>query len=230
MPRGFPLITGSASAAGALKKLMVALAGSVLALGVAGVPNRADALLLYTIRQVGSDVVVTGGSQGTVDLSPLTPGAADTNSAEIVSGEGALGTGPDLAPLVTYSGISGPTSFGSDTIGYPGDSFDSDSNSVYLLASIGKIYLPTGYTGSGAISSTTTFSGTSLAVLGLTPNTSIVWTWGTGGPDRTFQLDIEPVPAPLPVLGAASAFGWSRRLRRRIRGRAAHASAPNPQA
>lgn len=29
-----------------------------------------------------------------------------------------------------------------------------------------------------------------------------------------------PVPAPLPFLGAGAAFGWSRRLRRRIRGKA----------
>jgi hypothetical protein len=32
------------------------------------------------------------------------------------------------------------------------------------------------------------------------------------------------VPGPLPALGAAAAFGWSRRLRRRIRGRAGGAS------
>ncbi len=34
----------------------------------------------------------------------------------------------------------------------------------------------------------------------------------------------DPVPAPLPVLGAAGAFAWSRRLRRRIRGQAGFAS------
>ena len=30
------------------------------------------------------------------------------------------------------------------------------------------------------------------------------------------QLSGEPVPGPLPLLGAGAAFGWSRRLRRRL--------------
>lgn len=34
------------------------------------------------------------------------------------------------------------------------------------------------------------------------------------GPGTTF---FSPVPGPLPVLGAASAFGWSRRMRQRLR-------------
>lgn len=32
----------------------------------------------------------------------------------------------------------------------------------------------------------------------------------------TFQVTTNPVPGPLPVLGAGAAFGFSRRLRRRI--------------
>ena len=28
--------------------------------------------------------------------------------------------------------------------------------------------------------------------------------------------DSEPTPTPLPLMGAGAAFGWSRRLRRRI--------------
>ena len=229
------MITGSASAAGALKKLMVALAGSVLALGVAGVPNRAEALLLYTIRQVGSDVVVTGGSQGPVSLTGLNPLGPDKNNTEIASGLGAIGTGPDVdgsnpVNLDTYSGILGPSTFGTGLVVYAGSSVDAATNAVYLDSVGGKLYLPSGYTGSTSIFSTTIFPSTNLATLGLTPNSSYVWTWGAGrGLDQTFQLDIEPVPAPLPVLGAASAFGWSRRLRRRIRGRAANAAGPKPQ-
>jgi hypothetical protein len=59
--------------------------------------------------------------------------------------------------------------------------------------------------------------------LGFTPGTTgLIGTWtitGTGeaiyaclGPDSCV-----PAPAPLPVLGAIAAFGWSRRLRRRVR-------------
>jgi hypothetical protein len=37
------------------------------------------------------------------------------------------------------------------------------------------------------------------------------WT-GTG----TFDLEVPPVPGPLPLLGAGAAFGWTRRLRKRL--------------
>jgi len=33
-----------------------------------------------------------------------------------------------------------------------------------------------------------------------------------------FTPPAQPVPGPLPLLGAASALAWSRRLRRRLRG------------
>jgi len=32
----------------------------------------------------------------------------------------------------------------------------------------------------------------------------------------TFNADLAPTPGPLPLLGAATAFGWTRRLRHRI--------------
>jgi len=36
--------------------------------------------------------------------------------------------------------------------------------------------------------------------------------------DSRYTITVESVPGPLPVVGAAAAFGWSRRLRRRLRG------------
>jgi hypothetical protein len=36
--------------------------------------------------------------------------------------------------------------------------------------------------------------------------------------DSSYTMTVESVPGPLPVVGAAAAFGWSRRLRRRLRG------------
>jgi hypothetical protein len=39
----------------------------------------------------------------------------------------------------------------------------------------------------------------------------------TGDSEYTFTATAEYVPGPLPVLGAAGALGWSRRLRRRIK-------------
>lgn len=39
----------------------------------------------------------------------------------------------------------------------------------------------------------------------------------SGDSEYTFTLSTINVPAPLPLLGAGAAFGWSRRLRRRLR-------------
>ena len=44
-----------------------------------------------------------------------------------------------------------------------------------------------------------------------------------GGNQGTVTYSATPVPAPLPILGAVAAFGWSRKLRRRIRESQAHA-------
>jgi hypothetical protein len=49
-----------------------------------------------------------------------------------------------------------------------------------------------------------------------------------GGIQGPVQFDSTPVPGPLPVLGAAAAFGYSRKLRKRIRGsRSVANTAPN---
>lgn len=42
------------------------------------------------------------------------------------------------------------------------------------------------------------------------------WTVNGTGDTIRFQVTTNPVPGPLPVLGAGAAFGFSRRLRRRI--------------
>ncbi|MFN5696759.1 MAG: hypothetical protein ACK486_06975, partial [Cyanobacteriota bacterium] len=46
--------------------------------------------------------------------------------------------------------------------------------------------------------------------------TGVVISDPEGGSFRINNLEIAEVPAPLPLLGAAAAFGWSRRIRRRI--------------
>jgi hypothetical protein len=64
------------------------------------------------------------------------------------------------------------------------------------------------------LNNTGTFSGTAL-----TPNITVdAWQSSSQANLSTFGLTIGAVevPGPLPVLGAAAAFGYSRRLRRRI--------------
>lgn len=51
-------------------------------------------------------------------------------------------------------------------------------------------------------------------------STTLTTSWDSGGgliSSLQNNIQLEPVPAPLPILGAIAAFGWSRKLRRRIR-------------
>jgi len=216
-----PPIRGSALA---LAAAVLATAGSLF------LPPRAQALLLYTLRQTGpSTITITGG--GTATRAGLNQVGSDFNTAELRPASALLGTGPTTplnAPddMVRYTGVSGPTSFGTSSAPATGGSTSAQINAVSLWGApddgdpltteVPYIYFSKDFNESQTIASKTTFEGVSLASLGLTPNTSFEWTWGTGS-DQILRLEIEPVPGPLPALGAAAAFGWSRRLRRLVR-------------
>jgi len=90
--------------------------------------------------------------------------------------------------------------------------------------------IDTGYTPGTSITSAATFNSQTLAGLGFT-TTGLLGTWTPqplDGSDPytafdTIQVVISAppspstaVPGPLPLLGAGAAFGWSRRLRKRI--------------
>jgi hypothetical protein len=86
------------------------------------------------------------------------------------------------------------------------------------------------YISGSPIVSASTFAGETLASLGFTINSGLLGSWTLNGTGDTIQAFLGPptaaVPGPLPLFGAAAAFGWSRRLRKRI---AAPLSTP-PQA
>ena len=75
-----------------------------------------------------------------------------------------------------------------------------------------------------AISGTSTYVGQTFTSLGLTPR-SYTWSWGSGGTADSITMQIgnsaapgpASVPGPLPILGLAAAFGFSRKLRKRIK-------------
>lgn len=67
--------------------------------------------------------------------------------------------------------------------------------------------------------SSVTFNGQSLSSIGLARGLVGIWNL-TGTPEKIIVL-ADPVPGPLPLVGAASAYAFSRRLRRRIRSRQA---------
>jgi hypothetical protein len=90
--------------------------------------------------------------------------------------------------------------------------------------------LASAYVSNTPIVSSATFNGRTLAGLGFT-TTGLIGTWSLTGTSETINVFLgnpvsAAVPGPLPLLGAGAAFGWSRRLRKRI---AAPLSTP-PQA
>lgn len=54
---------------------------------------------------------------------------------------------------------------------------------------------------------------------GWTTNSGVPGAWSSLGATPYFSLEGRVVPGPLPLLGAGAAFGWSRRLRRRLKQR-----------
>jgi hypothetical protein len=125
--------------------------------------------------------------------------------------------------LDVYSISTTPSGFGGTPILYPASSVTGPgfwfaglayNGNPRLQASIG---MPAGYTAGTTLLSSATFNGTSLAAEGFT-TTGLVGTWTLVGTTESINVYIGPssVPGPLPLLGASAAFGWSRRLRRRI--------------
>jgi hypothetical protein len=71
-----------------------------------------------------------------------------------------------------------------------------------------------GYVAGTPFHSSATFNGESLSSIGLAPG--LVGVWNLTGTSEKITVLAEPVPGPLPLVGAASAYAFSRRLRSRI--------------
>lgn len=122
-----------------------------------------------------------------------------------------------------FGGLSfvGPASFGTGDSSFAdiilGD-FGGIRGEVLGGSPAGVIVADT-YTSGATLSGTSIFTGQTFASLGLTPGT-YTWTWGVDNPD-SYTLNIgtnsTPVPGPLPIIGVAAAFNYSRKLKKRIR-------------
>jgi hypothetical protein len=84
------------------------------------------------------------------------------------------------------------------------------------------IVVPNGYVSGAALSGSSTFTGKTIAGLGLTPGT-YVYTWGTGGNADSLRIQIGAAPEPSTLVLAAvggTAMAGSLWLRRRRAARA----------
>jgi hypothetical protein len=180
----------------------------LLLLGAAALPTQAGIIL--TLQQVGADVVMTStgslANTGSTDnFVGLAPGSAAVTplAASLTTGLGE----PSLSgqELSRYASIaSGPTNFGA------GISAPASSATGPMFAIIGltqDIGVDSGQTALGVTytAGTSTWSSTTLALLGVNPGT-YTWTLLDPWDGDTVVLNIVapsdvPVPATLPLLG-----------------------------
>jgi len=117
--------------------------------------------------------------------------------------------------------ISGPAGFGGTAHLFPAD-FVSGPFFGINAASPPIIGIDPIYVLGQPFLSSATFNNTSAAAQGFTVP-GLVGTWTIDGTSESINLFVGPsptppsaVPGPLPLFGAGAAFGWSRRMRRRI--------------
>lgn len=182
------------------------------------VQGQAKAVLTYNIfESAGAVIVQTSGSLDLTGATLLGINASCGVDGAILSSDAIICTGSDIGDIPAYV-ISGPTSFVGTASLFPASTV-SGINTGFTGA--GSIFVidPT-YNFSDSIVSSATFNGTTLASLGFTTS-GLIGTWSFTGTSETIQVVLgnppaAAVPGPLPLLGIGAAFGWSRRLRKRI--------------
>jgi hypothetical protein len=192
--------------------------------------GQAKAVLTYNIFESAGNVVVqTSGSINLTGAPQLfTLSCANAGSILSVSAIIAVCNGPNDS--VGLYQITGPVSF-NGSANVQADSLSGIFNSG-LIGAANFFVIGPAYVSNTPIVSSATYNNKTLAGLGFT-TTGLIGTWTLDGTSETIQVILgaptppgATVPGPLPLLGAGAAFGWSRRLRKRI---AAPVSTP-PQA
>ena len=163
---------------------------------------RSEAGLVFTMDQVGSDVVVTvSGTVNTAGLTKTTETAP--NLGAIWPSTGLLWiAGSTQTPPGTdiYESIIGPASFGGGGVAL---ATSGSGDEVVLDGADGILQVPKDYISGTAISGTMTFAGTTIAGLGATQGT-YTWTWGSGADADFATLNVVPEPGSLALFGLSA--------------------------
>lgn len=209
------LLPGSASL------LWLATCAAALA---AGTP--AHAVLSIYIYESGSDVQID--ASGSLSLPvPTQVNSGQQTSLGLFPSLNLLGSGA-LGMSNRYNVGQGP----SGSLGSGGASITSTGagTAIYLFGT--NFLLDNTYTSGASILSSATIAGKTLAQLGLSSTSGLLATWtlqpANGSDPYTANDTIQvfagappappaaAAPGPLPLFGAAAAFGFSRRLRSRM--------------
>jgi len=174
--------------------------------------------LIFTAQQVGADVVTS--ASGFVNTSALSNAGSASGSGRFF---GTIGDGSvfEVGPSSNYdvwSGLTGSKVFGTSSQYFA----DINTGTVAGIGTFGttSLYLPQSYTSGSSISGTSTYSGKTLADLGMTVGT-YNWTWGSGATAGSARLTISAVPEPSTYALATIATGVMAYLARRRKARTA---------
>jgi len=188
---------------------IAALAAGLLLM--AGVTNNIQAAVVVNVFETGGDVVFSGS--GTLDVSGLTSqGSGNLFAGSDFGEEFFLGADPNGFAAVDFYGAIGEVS--APAALFAGDRFirpqlgTGPRLGIAIEAFGGQVdpavTVPAGYVSGTALSSTSTYSGQTIASLGLIPG-SYTWSWS----GDSLTLNIVPVPAAVWLFGSAlGLLGW----------------------
>lgn len=175
-----------------------------------------SAALIFTMGEVGSDVVLT--ASGSANTSTLGYGyPVGLNLPSINTAQASFLVGPaDGASLIFFGDAfaSAPERFGALNMQIVAT---EGSGTMAGIINNQALMLPYGYESGATVAGSALFANQSFESLGVTPG-SYVWTWGSGDNMDSLTLHIGMVPEPgaYAVLTSAGvlAFVLARRLRR----------------
>ncbi|HEY4285431.1 MAG TPA: hypothetical protein VGM62_20410 [Chthoniobacterales bacterium] len=164
---------------------LASLVLSFFALFAAVCPSAKGNYIAY-LNEVGSNVVGTGS--GSIDFTDLAGNGILFDSGRLIPSFAGLVLGTTVVgSFDSYTGVSGPTSFGSVFSIYASS---GTGNLVAIVGAIANVDVPQGYVSGTPLGvSTDTWNSSTFASLGIIPGT-YTWTWGTGMHADSYTLNI----------------------------------------
>lgn len=196
-----------------LKNLKILVAAAILLGGV----STSHASIIINIAQSGGDVVATGS--GKINLTNVTFGTYAPQFNPQTDPAGGIISLTDVSGLHDYdvylpTFTAAPSNFGSSSFLYA----DSITGASFGVGG-GLLFVPFGYSSNANLYGTTTWYGTTISDLNLTPG-SYTWSWSTGGASDSITLNIggggavaTPEPGTIMLMGSGvlGMLGFRRR-------------------
>jgi hypothetical protein len=176
--------------------------------------GQAKAILSFEILQTGSNVTIN--ARGSIDHLSTFKAQVSVPGGAIKANDAGIAAGARPSCTYEFYETTGPSNFGT------GDLFNADTSSGDCFATNKfGVALPVSCVLGAPLSASMTFVNKTLADFGLSSTSGLLGEWVLNGTSEKSQVWAGPaptsnVPGPVPILGAAAAFGWCPRLRKRI--------------